>query len=307
MGKCAWCGAYVPDSADKQALKNFGDIMGFGGIVGKAAGALIPQYCSKRCRLAAAEAKDSGGGGADEAATHANAEAAKAEAEAAKAAAEAAEAEINAEKQAALDAKVKAGHEAVAAVVFGEDAASISTGLSNLLTIATQFDPKTEYYFTDQKAIKSVRMAALDKMEMGIMLLRNKGDAAQADFFQSKMQEKKEEGSLTGKIKAAKDMASGIAGAAKGIASGATGSAKGLFGMLKKGIESAQGQNPAATAQASGGLVCACGAAIAPGAKFCPQCGAPAPAPQVGPAFCVNCGVKLEGAKFCPNCGSPAA
>ena len=57
----------------------------------------------------------------------------------------------------------------------------------------------------------------------------------------------------------------------------------------------------------------ACGAAIAPGARFCTNCGAPAPVPQTkAPAvdvlFCTNCGMKIQpGAKFCTGCGAKIA
>lgn len=57
----------------------------------------------------------------------------------------------------------------------------------------------------------------------------------------------------------------------------------------------------------------ACGAAIAPGARFCTNCGASAPVPQTkAPAgdvlFCTNCGMKIQpGAKFCTGCGAKIA
>ncbi|MEA3341709.1 MAG: S8 family serine peptidase, partial [Chloroflexota bacterium] len=44
-----------------------------------------------------------------------------------------------------------------------------------------------------------------------------------------------------------------------------------------------------------------CGAAIRPGARFCPICGQPA-----APRVCRNCGAPLkEKARFCPKCGQP--
>ena len=47
-----------------------------------------------------------------------------------------------------------------------------------------------------------------------------------------------------------------------------------------------------------------CGAAMAPGAKFCAECGTPAAQPRA----CASCGKQLQaGAKFCPDCGTPAA
>ena len=54
-------------------------------------------------------------------------------------------------------------------------------------------------------------------------------------------------------------------------------------------------------------VACACGARIAAGAKFCPECGAPNAAAAAKPKFCSACGTKLEpGAKFCPECGEKA-
>ena len=43
-----------------------------------------------------------------------------------------------------------------------------------------------------------------------------------------------------------------------------------------------------------------CGAEVASGAKFCPECGSPIP------RTCINCGAELSlNAKFCPECGAP--
>ncbi len=47
-------------------------------------------------------------------------------------------------------------------------------------------------------------------------------------------------------------------------------------------------------------LICECGAKIAPGAKFCPECGKKVEYKQ----HCPNCGVEsAPGAKFCAECG----
>jgi uncharacterized OB-fold protein len=44
-----------------------------------------------------------------------------------------------------------------------------------------------------------------------------------------------------------------------------------------------------------------CGAALAPNAKFCAECGTPIKATK----FCSNCGAELDrNAKFCPECGT---
>jgi hypothetical protein len=64
---------------------------------------------------------------------------------------------------------------------------------------------------------------------------------------------------------------------------------------------------PPAAAGAGQKTFCAgCGTELAPGAKFCPSCGAAAPAAQPQKAFCANCGTEMTGAKFCPSCGTPA-
>ena len=66
----------------------------------------------------------------------------------------------------------------------------------------------------------------------------------------------------------------------------------------------AQSMNPAAPAAQPAAAVAACascGAQIAAGAKFCPECGAK----QTASAFCTSCGKEIPaGTKFCPECGA---
>jgi hypothetical protein len=190
--KCDWCGAYIKNTD--------GGLTGALGldIVKRVGAAAIPHYCSKACRVAAQQAKEGGGGSGGGGGDFAAAEAAAADAKRAEAEAKKAKIEAEQAQKAVLDAKVKEGHEAVAAVAFGEDVSSIVNNLSNLLALISRYDPKTESYTTDKDAIKSVRKAAYDKMEIGLMLLRSKGDTAQADYFQAKLQEKKDEGTLKG-------------------------------------------------------------------------------------------------------------
>lgn len=59
-------------------------------------------------------------------------------------------------------------------------------------------------------------------------------------------------------------------------------------------------QTAPAAAAAAGGKHCTnCGAALSPAAKFCPECGTPAP------AGCPKCGAPLPASgKFCPECGT---
>jgi ribosomal protein L40E len=70
-----------------------------------------------------------------------------------------------------------------------------------------------------------------------------------------------------------------------------------------------------ATASGTTGLVCAsCGASLQPYHKFCPSCGAPAPAPptqapgstsDAGTKFCISCGARIPAsAGFCGSCGA---
>ncbi len=62
---------------------------------------------------------------------------------------------------------------------------------------------------------------------------------------------------------------------------------------------SASSTAPAAAKKPSAGRTCAaCGASVAAGAKFCPECGQPLA------AHCPECGAAVSaGAKFCPECG----
>jgi membrane protease subunit (stomatin/prohibitin family) len=54
-------------------------------------------------------------------------------------------------------------------------------------------------------------------------------------------------------------------------------------------------------APAAGTVCSACGAQIAAGAKFCPECGAK----QATESFCTSCGKPIPaGTKFCPECGA---
>ena len=63
--------------------------------------------------------------------------------------------------------------------------------------------------------------------------------------------------------------------------------------------------SPSAGVPAASGPRCQCGAALN-GAKFCPECGTPAPKPAAAsPKFCPQCGHQPPpGTKFCPECGA---
>ncbi len=88
-----------------------------------------------------------------------------------------------------------------------------------------------------------------------------------------------------------------------------------VFIFRSLGLLYNDGAPPELRAQPSvvSGLVCSsCGTPLQPHHKFCPNCGAPAPAPPA-PAqpsaevtkFCISCGAKIPAdAKFCGSCGA---
>ena len=90
---------------------------------------------------------------------------------------------------------------------------------------------------------------------------------------------------------------SGVAGMGVGMGAGAA-----MGQMFAQSMApSAQPQVQAAPASAAAAACIACGAALAAGAKFCPECGAK----QSVSAFCANCGKEIPaGSKFCPECGA---
>ena len=63
------------------------------------------------------------------------------------------------------------------------------------------------------------------------------------------------------------------------------------------------GQNGQPAAPAADGWTCACGKANIT-SRFCPDCGAPKPAPAGG-WDCPSCGKKGIASRFCPDCGAP--
>ena len=95
---------------------------------------------------------------------------------------------------------------------------------------------------------------------------------------------------------AANNDGNGMAGMGVGMGAGA---AMGQMFAQSLGTVAAPAAAPAAPTAAA---VCiACGATIAAGSKFCPECGAKQ---NVG-TFCTNCGKAIPaGTKFCPECGA---
>lgn len=92
----------------------------------------------------------------------------------------------------------------------------------------------------------------------------------------------------------------GTAGGTMGAGIG-MGMGMGMGKMFADMASPAQAAAPAAPAAASAGKCSKCGAALSPGAKFCPECGTKVAAAS----FCPNCGAKVPaGGKFCPECGS---
>ena len=86
----------------------------------------------------------------------------------------------------------------------------------------------------------------------------------------------------------------GMAGMGMGMGAGAA-----MGQMFAQSM--APGAAPAAQPAAVGAVCVACGAQIAAGSKFCPECGAK----QTASAFCTSCGKEIPaGTKFCPECGA---
>ena len=90
----------------------------------------------------------------------------------------------------------------------------------------------------------------------------------------------------------------GMAGMGVGMGAGA---AMGQMFAQSMGQQTAPAAAPAPAAAAATVTCSACGAAIAAGAKFCPECGAK----QAAGGVCTACGAAITpGAKFCPECGA---
>ncbi len=91
---------------------------------------------------------------------------------------------------------------------------------------------------------------------------------------------------------AANNPGGSMAGIGVGMSAGA------MMGQMFN--QSVQQQNVQPAPQAPRSSCISCNAAIAPQAKFCPECGANQAAPK-----CKSCGVELTaGTKFCPDCGA---
>lgn len=89
----------------------------------------------------------------------------------------------------------------------------------------------------------------------------------------------------------------------QGVAGGTMGAGIGMgMGMSMGQMLSETGSRQTEPPAKKGVRHCTeCGAALTPGAKFCPECGKPVPSAAV----CPQCGAKLSpNAKFCPECGT---
>ena len=90
---------------------------------------------------------------------------------------------------------------------------------------------------------------------------------------------------------AAQNESGGLAGAGVGLGAGAA------MGNMMTNMMQQSGSPAQASAQCP-----KCGAAVAAGTKFCPECGT-SMAPAA--AKCVSCGTDIkQGSKFCPECGA---
>ena len=88
----------------------------------------------------------------------------------------------------------------------------------------------------------------------------------------------------------------GMAGMGVGMGAGAA-----MGQMFAQSLNNTAAPAAPAPAAAAGAVCSACGAAIAAGSKFCPECGAK----QNAGAFCTSGGKEIPaGTKFCPECGA---
>lgn len=93
---------------------------------------------------------------------------------------------------------------------------------------------------------------------------------------------------------AANNPGGGMAGVGVGMGAGVA-----MGQMFAQAMNGGQA-SPAKEAPKAGGFCANCGKPMAPGAKFCPECGAK----QGGAGVCPSCGQAVEpSAKFCANCG----
>lgn len=98
-------------------------------------------------------------------------------------------------------------------------------------------------------------------------------------------------------LRDAANNSNGVAGMGVGMGAGAVMGQMFTQSAMGSMTPQAQTQSPAAAM-----VSCVnCGAGIAPGSKFCPECGTK----QNAAAFCSNCGKEIPaGTKFCPECGA---
>ena len=95
---------------------------------------------------------------------------------------------------------------------------------------------------------------------------------------------------------AANNDGSGMAGMGVGMGAGAA-----MGQMFAQSLGNTAAPAPAPAPAQAKAVCTACGASIAAGAKFCPECGAK----QNAGAFCTSCGKEIpSGTKFCPECGA---
>jgi len=185
MANCAYCGGYIKESGNTQMFKSLGKSLGLE-IVGDAIGGAAKlaghkKYCSQKCK----EAAEGSGGNSNTGKNN-----------------EATGQITRAINDAAISTK-KDGMQAVMDISFDGDTAAIVNAISNLFTIAAANIPGGVLSGAAHKemnlAKKGIRAAAIEKIELGIVNLRSKGDTANAEYFQKKFDEIKPKKGLFGK------------------------------------------------------------------------------------------------------------
>ena len=190
MGKCAWCGEYIRDSADKKAFNNAMGLMGLDLITKPLGKALVKQYCSKKCEMEAKAAKGGGKGGGDGGDGGGGNSGGGESAPAAKKGSMLGDLMSATNEAFAMQAErekaEKATLESIIAMRFDGSPDDIALDLNGLMARVKQ--TKGGLFATQEE--KAMRATLLEKIEFGIMKLQ-KVDASSASFFQKKFDELK--------------------------------------------------------------------------------------------------------------------
>jgi len=176
--------------------------------------------------------------------------------------------------------------------------ASQATKLSKYLADALDESWKALRGFEVQSV--GIASIAYDEESQKLINMRNQG----AMLADPGVREGYVQGSVARGIEAAGSNEGGSMGAFMGVGLGMNAGGGFMAGASQANLQQMQQQQQSQQQPPAGGWTCPCG--VTNSGNFCSACGQPRPAGPAGPAFCGQCGNKLEtGARFCPNCGKP--